>query len=48
MLKNHHITWSWSQPYYSWRPITLTSMLADPEVTDVCEARAVLARIMAL
>lgn len=48
MLKNHIITWSWSQPYYSWQPLCLTSMLADPDVTDVSEARRVLARIMAL
>ena len=48
MLNNHPVIWSWRQPYYSWQPMSLTSMMADQEVTDVTEARAVLARIMAL
>lgn len=48
MEKQFEIVWSWRQPYTAWRPMTFSTYPVETEVTDVSEARAVLARIMAL
>lgn len=40
-MEKHSIVWSWTQPLLGWEPLEF-------EIRDFTEARAVLARIMAL
>jgi hypothetical protein len=53
-MEKHSIVWSWTQPYTAWQPLTNPAQPQDEvieqnlQTQDLIEARAVLARIMAL
>ena len=53
-MEKHSIVWSWTQPYTAWQPLTNPAQPQDEvieqklQTQDLDEARAVLARIMAL
>ena len=53
-MENNSVRWRWTQPYTAWRPMSNYAQTLDEvieqqlETEDLTEARAVLARIMAL
>ena len=53
-MEMNSIIWSWTQPYTAWQPMTMPTQPQDEvieqklQTQDLNEARAVLARIMAL
>ena len=53
-MENNSIRWEWTQPYTTWQPMANHAQTRDEVVEqklateDLAEARAVLARIMAL
>ena len=53
-MKNNSIKWEWTQPYTTWQPMANHAQTRDEvveqelKIEDLVEARAVLARIMAL
>jgi hypothetical protein len=53
-MENNSIRWEWTQPYTAWQPMANyahthnETIEQELETEDLVEARAVLARIMAL